>query len=63
MGQEALGRMAWWDKEVVNVFAHRPDSRKLLITEWDGKSYWHTAVSGYQRLLTTSNAKDVAFVS
>mmetsp|Transcript_13783 Transcript_13783/g.29594 ORF Transcript_13783/g.29594 Transcript_13783/m.29594 type:complete len:868 (-) Transcript_13783:1415-4018(-) len=62
-GQEILKGLARREKEAVNAFAHKPDSRELLKTSWDGESYWLQSSSGYKRRSTTTDTEDVSYVS
>ena len=62
-GQEILKSLARREKEAVNAFSHKPDSRELLTTSWDGESYWLESSSGYRRRSTTTDAEDVSYVS
>lgn len=62
-GQEILKSLSRKEKEVVNAFAHKPDSRELLRTSWDGESYWLESSSGYKRRSTTTDTEDVSYVS
>lgn len=56
-GQEILKTLARKEKEAVNAFAHKPDSRELLRTTWDGESYWLESSSGYKRRSTTTDTE------
>lgn len=62
-GQEILKSLSRKEKEVVNAFAHKPDSRELLRTSWDGESFWLESSSGYKRRSTTTDTEDVSYVS
>ena len=62
-GKELLSHLARREKETVNAFAHRPDSRELLATTWDGESYWLESSSGYKKRSTTTDTEDVSYVS
>lgn len=62
-GQEILKTLARREKEAVNAFAHKPDSRELLKTSWDGESFWLESSSGYKRRSTTTDTEDVSYVS
>ncbi|KAL7549921.1 hypothetical protein ACHAWF_013176 [Thalassiosira exigua] len=62
-GQEALKSLARKEKETVNAFAHKPDSRELLRTSWDGENYWLESSSGYKKRSTTTDTEDVSYVS
>mmetsp|Transcript_26639 Transcript_26639/g.63882 ORF Transcript_26639/g.63882 Transcript_26639/m.63882 type:complete len:860 (-) Transcript_26639:253-2832(-) len=62
-GQELLKSLARTEKEAVNAFAHKPDSRELLKTSWDGENYWLGSSSGYKRRSTTTDTEDVSYVS
>jgi len=45
-GQALLQNMPRREKEVVNSFAHKPESREVLKPSWDGESYWLESSSG-----------------
>ena len=62
-GKELLKDVSRKEKETVNAFAHKPDSRELLKTSWDGESYWLESSSGYRRRSTTTDTEDVSYVS
>lgn len=62
-GQEHLKSLKRKEKEVINAFAHKPDTRELLRTMWDGESYWLESSSGYKRRSTTTDVEDVSYVS
>lgn len=62
-GQDLLKSLARKEKEVVNAFAHEPESRELLKTSWDGESYWLGSYSGYKRRSTATDTEDVSYVS
>jgi len=62
-GQELLKSLTRKEKETINAFAHKPDSRELLKISWDGESYWLESSSGYKRRSTTTDTEDVSYVS
>ena len=62
-GKDLLKDVSRKEKETVNAFAHKPDSRELLKTSWDGESYWLESSSGYRRRSTTTDTEDVSYVS
>jgi WD repeat-containing protein 35 len=62
-GRETLKQITRTDKEAVNDFAHKPDSRELLRTLWDGESFWLESSSGYRKRSTTTDTEDVSYVS
>ncbi len=62
-GQELLKILTRKEKETINAFAHKPDSRELLKISWDGESYWLESSSGYKRRSTTTDTEDVSYVS
>ncbi|KAL7542407.1 hypothetical protein ACHAXR_013410 [Thalassiosira sp. AJA248-18] len=62
-GQEVLKGLSRREKEAINAFAHKPDSRELLKTSWDGESYWLESSSGYKKRSTTTDTEDVSYVS
>ena len=62
-GSELLKDLSRREKEIVNGFAHKPDSRELLKTTWDGESYWLESPSGYKKRSTTTDTEDVSYVS
>ena len=62
-GQELLQNMSWREKEAVNIFAHKSDSRELLNATWDGESYWLESSSGYRKRSTATDTEDVSYVS
>lgn len=61
-GSEFLSRVGRSEKEIVNSFAHKPNSRELLTITWDGKSYWLQSSSGYRKRSTTTDTEDVSYV-
>lgn len=61
-GQEVMQDLARQEKEAVNTFAHKPDSRELLKTTWDGECFWLES-SGYKRRSTATDTEDVSYVS
>lgn len=62
-GKEILAQLGRSDKEAVNEFAHKPSSRELLRTDWDGESFWLESSSGYRKRSTTTDTEDVSYVS
>eukprot|EP00956_Cyclotella_meneghiniana_P024643 scaffold49757_cov82-Cyclotella_meneghiniana.AAC.3 len=62
-GKETLAQLSRSDKEAVNEFAHKPSSRELLRTAWDGESFWLQSSSGYRKRSTTTDTEDVSYVS
>jgi hypothetical protein len=62
-GKDTLAQMAMREKETVNAFAHKPDSRELLKSSWDGECFWLESSSGYKRRSTTTDTEDVSYVS
>ena len=62
-GKETLAQMSRHDKEAVNDFAHKPSTRELLRTSWDGESFWLQSSSGYRKRSTTTDTEDVSYVS
>ena len=62
-GQELLRTLARREKEIVNAFAHKPESRELLRTSWDGDAYWLESASGYKRRSSVTEVEDVSYVS
>lgn len=62
-GRELLKSLTRKVKEVINAFAHKPDTRELLGTTWDGESYWLESSSGYKRRSTMTDVEDVSYVS
>ena len=62
-GRETLKQITRTDKEAVNDFAHKPNSRELLRTLWDGESFWLESSSGYRKRSTTTDTEDVSYVS
>jgi hypothetical protein len=62
-GQARLQNMSRREKETVNSFACKPESRELLKASWDGESYWLETSSGYRRRSTTTDTEDVSYVS
>lgn len=62
-GQSLLQNMSRREKEAVNSFAHKPESRELIEASWDGESYWLESSSGYRRRSTTTDTEDVSYVS
>ena len=62
-GQELLQSLTRNEKETINAFAHKPDTRELLKTSWDGESFWLESSSGYKRRSTTTDVEDVSYVS
>lgn len=63
-GEVLLQKMSRREKEVVNAFAHKPESRELLKTSWDGESYWlQSSASDYKKRSTSTDIEDVSYVS
>jgi len=62
-GQEVIQDLARQEKEAVNTFAHKPDSRELLKTSWDGECFWLESSSAYKRRSTATDTEDVSYVS
>lgn len=62
-GKEVLAQLSRNDKETVNDFAHKPSTRELLRTSWDGESFWLESSSGYRKRSTTTDTEDVSYVS
>lgn len=62
-GHDLLRTLARRDKELVNSFAHKPESRELLRISWDGDSYWLESSSGYKRRSSVTEVEDVSYVS
>lgn len=62
-GKEILAQMSRNDKEIVNNFAHKPSTRELLRTSWDGESFWLQSSSGYRKRSTNTDTEDVSYVS
>ena len=62
-GKEALAQISRSEKQAVNEFAHKPSSRELLRTVWDGESFWLQSSSGYRKRSTTTDTEDVSYVS
>jgi hypothetical protein len=62
-GQDLLKSLVKKEKELVNAFAHEPESQELLKTSWDGESFWLGSYSGYKRRSTATNTEDVSYVS
>ena len=62
-GQELLRTLARSEKEIVNAFAHKPESRELLRISWDGDSFWLESASGYKRRSSVTEVEDVSYVS
>ena len=63
-GEVLLQKMSRREKEMVNAFAHKPESRELLQTSWDGESYWlQSSASDYKKRSTSTDIEDVSYVS
>ncbi len=62
-GQDLLKSLGRKEKELVNSFAHEPESQELLKTSWDGECFWLGSYSGYKRRSTATDTEDVPYVS